>query len=546
MTAKLGGEGMGSFNSAYDLYNPICALATAGFPIAISRMVSENMAKKRYNDVRRIHNVSVPLFFISGTLGFLLIVAGSFIHPKLINNTGVFFVDLALSPTVLFVCLISIYRGYYQGMKDMTPTAVSEVIDKICHLVVGLGLCYFIMDYGMNEYYQKGTVFSIPYQSESLARSALLPISAAGAILGVTIGSIVSFLYLFIKYKREGSRITEEQLKNSPSARSFKETFMSLVKIALPIGLGAFLMNTASFIDGTLIQGRISHIMNTNPESLMEVYRGLISSETVQRGTTHTFLYGIFGYSAPVIMLVNSVAEMFGVSALPSITSAWVTGDRKKIKSSIETVLKMTMLFTIPAGFGLVALSGPLMNLLYSDTPSEAYIASKVLMIMGIAVIFSSTTTPVCSMLQAVGRADLPVKLLVIGMVIKITLNYSLVGIPQINIQGAGVGTLVNYMFVLIAALYFLCKETYIIPDFKSIFIKPLAAGLISALSAYFSHKFLCQIFPCKISTLIAIGIAVLIYLISMILFRAITASDIKMLPKGEKFLKVLEKMKWI
>ena len=245
-------------------------------------------------------------------------------------------------------------------------------------------------------------------------------------------------------------------------------------------------------------------------------------------------------------MLVNSVAEMFGVSALPSITSAWVTGDRKKIKSSIETVLKMTMLFTIPAGFGLVALSGPLMNLLYSDTPSEAYIASKVLMIMGIAVIFSSTTTPVCSMLQAVGRADLPVKLLVIGMVIKITLNYSLVGIPQINIQGAGVGTLVNYMFVLIAALYFLCKETYIIPDFKSIFIKPLAAGLISALSAYFSHKFLCQIFPCKISTLIAIGIAVLIYLISMILFRAITASDIKMLPKGEKFLKVLEKMKWI
>lgn len=537
---------MGSFNSAYDLYNPICALATAGFPIAISRMVSENMTKKRYNDVKRIHDVSVPLFFISGTIGFLLIIGGSFIHPKLINNPGVFFVDLALAPTVLFVCLISIYRGYYQGMKDMTPTAVSEVIDKACHLIVGLGLCYGIMSYGMNEYYQKGTVFSIPYQSESLARSALLPISAAGAILGVTIGSIVSFLYLFIKYKREGSRVTKEQLNGSPVAKSYKDTFMSLLKIALPIGLGAFLMNAASFIDGTLIQDRINHIMSTEPESLMNVYKGLINPEIVQRGTTHTFLYGIFGYSSPVIMLVNSVAEMFGVSALPSVTSAWVTGDRQKIKSSIETVLKMTMLFTIPAGFGLVALSGPLMNLLYSDTPSEAYIASKVLMIMGIAVIFSATTTPVCSMLQAVGRADLPVKLLVIGMVIKITLNYALVGIPQINIQGAGVGTLVDFMFVLIASLYFLCRETYIIPDFKSIFIKPLSAGMVSATSAYFSHKLLCQIFQSKVSTLISIIIAVLIYLISMLMFKAITASDIKMLPKGEKFLKVLEKLKWI
>ena len=150
------------------------------------------------------------------------------------------------------------------------------------------------------------------------------------------------------------------------------------------------------------------------------------------------------------MMLIPAITQTFGISALPSVTRAWTEGSPKKIKASIESVIRITMLVTIPAGLGLSVMAKPIMSLLYSDGGNTATVdtAASVLVILGIAAIFTSTSTPLCSMLQAVGRVDLPVKLLSVGVIIKIILNYTLVGIPAINIQGAGVGTLVCYVFI--------------------------------------------------------------------------------------------------
>lgn len=544
----LGGEGNGYFSSAYELYNPLSALATAGLPIAISKMVSESVAKGRFKDVKKIHKVSVPIFFITGSIGVVIMVLSTFIYAKAVNAPEVKYATLALAPTILFVCLMSIYRGYYEGLRNMTPTAVSEIIEAVCKLVLGLSLAYGVIAYGLNEYRRYGTVFGISYENEELARNATLPFAAAGAIMGISIGAVAGFLYLFIRFCRKGDGITQEELKNSPIEKSSSRTMRSLVNIAIPVGLGAIIMNFAGFIDSTLILRRLNDIMETKPMELLNCYSGFISEDIVARGNTHVFLYGCYSYSLTVIMLISGITQVFSISALPAVTTAWAQGNFNKLKSNVEVVLRVTTLVTIPSGLGLVALAKPIMELLYGNqgSKSEVTIASSVLIMLAIATIFASTSTPICSMLQAIGRVDLPVKLLAVGMAIKIVLNYVLVGIPQINIQGAGVGTMACYIFVTVLSFYFLCKETKMIPNLVSVFIKPLLAGVSCAVAAYLSYSLLSYMISAKVSTILALIISIIVYIVSLFLFKAVNAKDIAMLPKGEKIIKVLKKRKWI
>lgn len=544
----LGAEGYGYFTSAYDLYNPLFTIATAGFPIAIARMVSENMARKHYRDVRQVHKVSIPIFTIMGLLGFILMVVGTFIYASIINAPDVKYATLTLAPTIFFACLMSIYRGYYEGLRNMTPTAISEIIEALCKLILGLFASTSILSIGMNEYFASGTVFGVPYSTETLARSAILPFAAAGAILGITVGSCVGFIYLLIRFKRHGDGITKEELSVSPKPKTSRATVKILISIAIPVAIGALVMNIASLVDATLIQRRLYDIMQSNPQMLLNEYPNLITQEAVTNGKVHTMLYGCYGSAATLMMLIPAVTQTFGISALPNVTAAWTEGVHKKIKASIESVMRITMLVTIPAGLGLAVMAKPIMELLYlkGNNQGEVDVAASVLVILGIAAIFTSTSTPLCSMLQAVGRVDLPVKLLSIGVVIKIILNYTLVGVPEINIQGAGVGTLICYLFITSAAFYLLCKETHIVPNMSSIFIKPLLGAICCAVSAIGSYTLLNMFLPQKISTIIALVIAVIIYIVALVLFKAITKSDVLMLPKGEKIAKTLEKYKLI
>ena len=161
-------------------------------------------------------------------------------------------------------------------------------------------------------------------------------------------------------------------------------------------------MNVASLVDSTLIQRRLYDIMQNNPEELTAIYKDLIAQELVENDKVHTTLYGCYGYAATLMMLIPAITQTFGISALPSVTRAWTEGSPKKIKASIESVIRITMLVTIPAGLGLSVMAKPIMSLLYSDGGNTATVdtAASVLVILGIAAIFTSTSTPLCSMLQ--------------------------------------------------------------------------------------------------------------------------------------------------
>lgn len=546
----LGGVGNGIFTAAYELYIPLYTLATAGFPIALSRMVSESIALGRYKDVKRIYNIACPFFICAGIIAFGLMICLSWPYAHFIKAPEVIYAVWTLAPTILFGCLVSIYRGYYEGMSNMFPTAISEIIEAIIKLVIGLSLAKIGQKYMLEEYTNSGTVFGKIMETQLDADNTITAYTVAIAIFGITLGAVFSFLFVYLRYKLGKNDITKEQYDSSPEPRRKKDIFSQLVRTALPIGLGAIVMSVAGSIDSNLILIRIDALVK-DPQKLSELiqfYGGNIYEEVIKNGNIHKFLSGCYSYSLTLMMLVTSITQVFGTSALPNVTRSYTRNDKTALKKDIETVIKITTVFTFPAGLGLSIFSKEILSLLYSSpaVACEVEIAAKALQILGITVIFTAVSTPLCSLLQAVGRADLPLKLFLVSSAINIILNYTLIIIPQLNIIGAAIGTLAAYIFVCFAAIYKLCRETKIIPDFVSIIIKPLFSATICALTAYGCNLFIRSFVNQNLSTIVSIVIAGIVYLFVLLLTGAFTKNDIIMLPNGKNILKTLEKCRII
>lgn len=549
------GVGYGIFTLAYSLYDPLFMLATGGFPIAISRLVSKSVAENRYRDVKKLHKITIPLFIITGTICFTAMVLLSGWYSGMVRNENVRFAVCALAPTILFGCLMSIYRGYFEGMRNMVPTAISEVIEAGGKLLVGLTAAVIVSNIATNEYRSSGTVFGVYYgDNYTQATSAIDTWTICAALLGIVAGAALGFIFLVMRYKFKGCDVTRRQLYYSEPARTGKEITWDLVKTAIPIGLNSLVLSISSTIDSTLIQMRITDLSQNSAERLISSFQQVsgatmdysaMAQQYVDNGSFATFLTGSYGYAQTLMMLVTALTQAFGSSALPSLTAAWTRGDKDEIRGNMNMILKLTLCVALPAGLALAVFAQPLIFMLYGRRDVfAADVAAQILQILGISVIFIATSTPICSMLQAVGRVDLPLKLMSIAMVIKIALNYTLVGIPEINIQGAAVGSLVAYLFVVVVGLYFLCKETKIVPDFLNAFIKPLIAAAVCVVLGKLAFNLLEEyIMPYYAAMIIVVVLVVIMYILALTLLRAVTKNEISAMPKGEKIAKLLEKI---
>ena len=541
-------NGMGYFGTAYNFYSVLYSLATAGFPVAIAKMVAENYSLGRFNDVRQVKRVSMPIFLVTGSIGTVIMMLGARAYTNAVGNPNAFVPILCLAPSIFFCCMMSIYRGYYEGLRNMYPTAVSEIIEALSKLVFGLAGALTAVWYCNKEFESSGTVLGKVY-SESQAVLTTYSVAASAAIIGVTLGSVLGFIYLVIYYRSIGDGITPDMYRGAPKPHSGKSIAKKLVLIAIPIAIGSLVNSIASLIDATFLQRRLGVIMAT-PEAanvVLDMYRGHIPAECLAiPESIPNFLYGCYGNALTIYMLVSTITQAFGVSALPSLTEYWAKGDTKEVKTSIESILRITCLFCIPAGLGIVALSEPIAALLYGSG-SGTQIIGRILVILGVAAIFAAVTTPISSMLQAVGRVDLPVKFLMVGLIIKITLNYILCGIPEVNVLGAGTGSLVCYLLLTVLELVALSRVTKVKFDIKTTFVKPFFCAVLCALTAFgvrfaFGHFGISM----RLACLVGISAAVVVYSVSLLITKTLTKSDVLMLPKGEKIAKILEKRGWI
>lgn len=534
LTNVLDATGMAYFNSSYQLFTTIYALTVTGLASAVARMVAACSTKGRYRDCRKILKMAQIIFISLGLFGAFLMFAFSKGFASLIKMDEASFAIMAMAPAIIFSCMMASYRGYYEGLRNMTPTAVSQVVEVIVKLVMGLLFAYLTILYAKNQFQTTGTVFGTAVGSLDDAVSVSLPFAAAGAMLGISMSTLAGFLYMLIKFKRSGDGFTKEELHASPAPVRSKAIIFTLIKTALPITLSAVAINLTNLIDVMTISNRLESTYTANQAFFNQLYGQYLGKGQEM----HTFLYGTYTTALTYFSLVSAFTSLFGKSALPNVTAAWVDRDRKALKTNVESVLRMTSLIAFPAGIGISVLATQIIELFHGSKPGLVAATPDSLRLLGIAAIFLAFTTPIYAILQGVGRFDLPLKFILVGAVIKITTNFILVGFPQINVKGAAIGSFLCYVTIVVLCLIWLVRITGIQLSYGKIFIKPLIAAVLCGLTAFAVSL----IGDSKIITLLSVAVAGMVYIIVLLFIRAIPKSDILMMPKGKKLAAVLER----
>lgn len=559
LTALIGEVGRGYFASAYQIYVPIYAISMGGLPVAVSKLVSEYFASNRYRDALNVKNIAGKMFLVTGAAGTVLLMLLAYPYSALIcEKPQTVWSILAIAPSIFICCLMSTYRGYYEGSRNMVPTAISEVVENIARLVIGLALSYIVMHFGMKDFHETKTVLGKVVESESEALSRLYPLAAAAAIMGVTIGTLIAFLYMHIRFKLRGPGITRIQYVNSIPAQPKSATAKRLITLAIPMVISSLVLNISNLIDAALIQKCLAFALEKDYNMIYNMYKeSLVASGTLVEDTK-TYLYGCYFASQDLRNIIPSITMSLGVSAIPALSAAYALKDKKTQKVTIESVLRITSIIALPAGFGMGVLSEPILTLFYGGTNSQNLIpiAAPIMAACNYATFIFALSSPITNMLQAIGRADVPVKSLLIGSVAKIVLDIIFVSNPKYNIKGAVLGTVVCYAFIIVTNLVALLKLAKVRINFVSVFFKPFVCAALSAFVGYMAYVGIEHFFPVSdfstringstISCIISVLIIMVVYLISMLLIRGLSEDDIKMLPKGEKIAKMLEKYKLI
>ena len=489
----LGDVGFGHFNNAYAVFNLLLMVSTAGLPVAMSKTISEANAMDRHNQVNRIFRVCLVTFLILGTITTCIML---FLAQPLATLQG----DSMAAPairamafTALFLCTVSAYRGFAQGHSDMVPTAVSQVIEAVAKLVVGLILAWYLLRLGFGS-----------------------EIAAAGAIFGVTAGSLVSLIYLMIRHHRR-NKPAERLSDDRPQAPS--SILKSLLVIAVPITLSSSVVPITTYIDTIQVQNLLQNALGYSEEMAVS-------------------LYGSYQKAVAIYNLPSSFMVSLTACIVPAVSAALALKDKTGAGKITESALRVGSLLAIPAGVGLAVLSGPIIQLLFPETNQE--VGTACMLILGIASIFVCINLLCNAILQANGRAALPIWFIAAGSVMKLVVNFFLVQTPAFGIKGAPVGTLVCFGMVAVMELIAIKKVTPHPPKYRRVFAKPLIAALVMGGATRASYGLLSSVLGNTLGVAGSMCIAVVVYGVLVILLKAVSKDDLSLMPKGDKIAKLL------
>ena len=552
LSMLIGEVGRGYFSTAYEIYTPLYSISMAGLPVAVSRLVAKERSLGHFRDVRMIRRVSARLFLLMGVLGTVLLMLVAYPYTKfIVKYVENVYCVLAIAPSIFCCCCMSTYRGYYEGMQNMLPTAISEVIEVVGKLIVGLGASYALLKSQLARFEAGQPVFGAVRETKEDALAAIYPYAATTAVLGVTSGTVLGLVYLIIRHRLKGDGITKAQLLSSPKPADGQTLAKIIVMTALPIAASSLVTNITNLIDAATIQARLQHAVEKAPDVIYSLYGVEFDEMKVADSQIVKYIYGIYNEVLDFKNLVPTITMTLGISAIPVLSAAWANQKRHSIKLAVESVIRVTMLISLPTGFGLAAVSYSLLDMFYPA--ATASIGSTILAVYGCTIFIFAVSSPITSMLQAIGRTDIPLKSLVVGAVIKIVLNCILIGNPHININGAPIASIACYLVVVIINLYSIIKITEVKINFGSVFIKPCICSAISAFVAFLTNlvfgKFLGSLGNTDsmlngntVALIIAVIAAVIAYVITILLFKGISKDDLLMIPKGEKIAETLEK----
>ncbi len=536
----IGKEGSGIFNVAYQIYTFMFIIATAGFPIAVSKMVAESIAREDLYDARRVFETASILLGLIGLVGSVILYAFAEPLAQLLGNPDSELGIRVIAPAVFFVSLVSAYRGYFQGKQNMYPTAASEVIESSTKLILGLAAASIFV--GMTVNNALGTDFNLAAMEIASTHTKMI-YSATGAILGVTAGTFLALILMMLIYYCK-----EKRTKPIPgrTIRTRRNIMKNLVLIAIPITIGASVSSLTSLVDLATIMNRLV----VNP-GVFDKYAELFAKGTefaasaaeegweglVLMQKKANSLYGMYtGQAQTMFNLPLTIVVALSMSIVPAISTALAEKNPMGANSITESVLRITMLFALPCAMGFFVLSEPILEVLYSDA-SAGYLLQK----LAGAVAFVALVSVSNAVLQAYGKVYVPVVNMLIGGAIKVLMNYTL--IPVWGIDAAPVATTVCYGIIAVLNIICIMNMLKVKLSFNYMVIRPLVAAVVMGAAVILVYSGLDKIMPgSRIVTIFSIGVGALVYLVALIIVKGIREEDILNLPKGQSLAAIMKR----
>ena len=496
-----GADGTAIFTKAYNVYATMYTVSSVGLPVAVAKIVAESNALGRNKEVRQIGKVALVTFLVAGAL-----LSGSMIFG--IDIIVEFFGErcryatLVVAPTVFLTCIVSAFRGYYQGHGNMFPTAISQVIEAMGKLLFGLGLATVLM-----------------------AKGYALEIVVAGAIGGVTIGTLISAVFMVARRMLDVRRDRRLVREDGP-CRSNKTIFKRLMGLAIPITLSTSIMSVTNLIDSGMVVKRLINGC------------GMLELEAEH-------LFGVLSMAQKIFNLPQTIIACIGVSVIPAISAALALQQKKKARKLVESGLRLTGLMAFPCAVGLGLMAKPVLQILYYNQLADANAAAPLLQEFSIAVICVSFVSITGSILQSMGKVSIPVRNTFIGGAVKLIANYILVGIPAIGIHGAPIGTILcqgsiavlNLIAIRRCGIKFSLRRCFLLTGISAVVMGVFVALANPAVAALLGSTGMTGM----LGTFGVIGLAAVLYFLMLVVLRALPYEDVLMLPKGAKLAKLLK-----
>ncbi|MBQ9545546.1 MAG: polysaccharide biosynthesis protein [Clostridia bacterium] len=511
LTNIIGVRAMSDFNQAYSYYALFFMISTAGLPVAISRIIAAANARGNRREVEKIYYVAMRLFLIIGFVGSLILAIFSGVIANAVAVPELWQCILAISPTLFFICLTSACRGYFQGMQNMIPTAVSQTIEASGKLVIGLAAALWAKSRGWSDAQM-----------------------AAAALAGITVGVILSFTYCLVT-----KRSVQRALGEIPpmKVRSSKSITKELIRIAIPITVSSSIMYLTTVIDSTMVISRLIGI-----------------------GYDKEIAQKFFGsYTSMAVTLYNlppNFVNPFAISLIPQISANIARGAVKATKRVMDSTLRICSTIIMPCAFGMGALSERILGLLFRNEEltvdaegkliGSVPLAGGLLKVLAVSIFLVSIIYVTSAMLQATGNERLSIISAGAGIFTKLISSYILLGIPRLGIYATPISTDLCYGVILIMNTFFLVKTTGYRPSVRRIFLKPLIAGVACAASAIFAAWLFDKFLPAKLGTILAILFAGAVYLAVLFIIKGVNRRDVSLLPKGEKLVALLDRFRLI
>ena len=511
LNMAIGAEGYSYFTTAYDIYSVMLLISTAGLPVAVSRMISQASTLEHYTRMRKIFRTALVMFAFMGALTSVLMIFGAKPLANVMNQPDAWISIACLGPCGILICLMSAYRGYFNGQGDMAPTSVTQVIEAFVKLVVGLALAFLL-----------------------IRMTGKVALAAGGAILGVTMGSAIALVYMLAKFRPayRSLPVTDEDPGTT------KDTVKELLTIAIPITIGSAGLQLLTVIESGLYMDRLVHLMETGQ------YMSHMVEGTVTAQKAAATLKGLFNMTQTIFNMPCAFIIPIAVSVLPAVTSFLTLGDHAGVRETEESASRITGLLSLPCAVGLTVLARPVMALLGGYEGEQLELSAQFMAIQGITVFLYAIIQYTNALLQSHGYVNIPVINMLSSGVIRLVLVYVMVGNPNLGLMGAPLGAFIGYLLIAVLNLVAIRLKVEQKPKLLKNLLRPALPALVMGVAVFFCYRALVSVLGIDGSRVILAGapimVGVVVYFACVVLMKSITREDCMLLPKGEKIAKLL------